>query len=669
MMWIVSLMLMGAMIVPGVGQEAPRPARPDVNKALDRLEFPRGTETDGMALIAWGLAGRFDLLRDTLPIGTPEEEIERVQQWCRSHPNNPEAYYRLGVAYTRAGSQEGVEAVFQMIRRQVRYDPEPSTRYQKEAQAAFQKSVSLFRAVLTERPQDPALWWRLGLALLGAERSEVPEASPDSRKGLDFLAPQRSRYTAAAEALQISRQLDPQFARAYVGLAMVEDSRNDPEKAREWIAKALAVQPDLAYAYAMQYQLVDPFQLLPGWMEAFSLKGDVWGIARAFNLAPLQKAVELAPDHLLYRQNLGSVLTAIGLMATRKPSNPASLPTADERQIFGQAAQHLSFVQQRQPDAAPGVYWLLGLALSRSGKGPEAVRLLQEGFQRYPLHREMAFTLADVQVREGRREEARAVLEEKRKRQAEPADHTYLAYLAYLDREWDRAAEEETKALAEGVSQEESDWKRLRAAAHLGRALVALRQGEAEQAVDELAKVNEADRINPTHYLAQGLAESLRGHQEQAKTYFWWALCDDPEDPAVQATAREFLSEADYQNYLQAARDYRQKQEKESARFRPVMGYLPLLFEVLALLEAQDEKTAEQRVVEKADRWREGFASLVSAFKEDKDKEEGEAEARENQQFHQKFIQALRFVAETFQKRLNDGSLLEQMEGLEEEDP
>lgn len=634
-----ALLLTVLVIVPCVGQETPKPNAPDVNKALDRVEFPTYTDYIRVMEFLSGIMGfdTSDFLRDATPTGTPEDEVKAAQQLCRSRPNDPEAHYRLGVAYSRAQQS-------------------------KEARAAFQESADLYRKLLGQKPKDAALWWRLGLALIGAEPWDAKPVSVDFTKlRANLLAPQRTKLKAAEEAFQKSLKLNPQFAKAYAGLALVEKERGDYDKAKEWMERASSVNPREAYVYAVQPSTVDVFEWMLGLSALLKPKGDPWKAARIFHVPSLQKAVELAPDNLLYRQRLGTSLAIAGAVSIETiPDGRAAPPSADEMQIFRQAAQHLALVQQRRPDVMPEVYALLGTSLSRSGKMEEAVRIFDEGIKRYPLSSEIAFSFANSFVRQGENGRARIVIEEKQKRKAEPVDHNYLAYLAYLNKEWDKAEEEQVKALSKGVGMNEFEWKVFSSAVYLGRVLIALRKGNVEQATTELTKVETPVPSEPTHNLVQGIVESLKGNQQEASNHFYWALCDNPNDADAQAVVREFMGETGYQSHLQQAKDYKKEQDEKSARDIGTLSYLRMLCEVWTLIEANNTKVAEQRVIEKVGKWKEGFEKLATMVEEWSEKEE-------NEQAVKGFTKSLRFVAEVFKRRFKDESLLEVAKRLDED--
>ncbi|MFN3638869.1 MAG: tetratricopeptide repeat protein [Chloroherpetonaceae bacterium] len=269
--------------------------------------------------------------------GRQARAIEFAQEAQRLAPNEFEANFLLGVAFSEAFQYSDAEPFFL---RAVELAPKNVEAQMKlasvslklgksqEARNALETSLSLLNAILRTNPDSAEVIENVGLAyLIFGEWEEVEEAikklyalrSPlafDLSKRIEALQTQAKAEIRYLKAVQRVRKKDAQLcfniANAYLYL-------KDFPNAMEWFKKTVELKPDYAAAHrnmAMIYTREKKFDdAIPAFKEAIKhtrsdspeMVGLFVGLGNCFlNLSMLEKAIEAFETAIRYGNDLAT---------------------------------------------------------------------------------------------------------------------------------------------------------------------------------------------------------------------------------------------------------------------------------------------------------------------------------------------------------------------------
>lgn len=282
-------------------------------------------------------------------------------------------------------------------------------------------------ALAAEQPRRPLVHFYLGTALFNAQRFEE-----------------------AAESFNRCIQLDPRFARAYVGLGMCAMKRNRPDIALSAFQKAVKDDPNSAEARFMLGTLYMDFlnsnsMALPELLKATELDpqndGAWYRLAECRSalsqpneaIAAAKKALSLKKNQPEYHRLLGQLYAFKGDFKTAEPylkralqlnpSDPEAhysmaklyLSRSPRLQDVEKAAREARQAAQLAPEMPP-IHVILGEVAVRQGKMDEAVQHLQRALSLDPENDSATFKLAEVYRRTGKMEQARQLVEQFQRR-------------------------------------------------------------------------------------------------------------------------------------------------------------------------------------------------------------------------------------------------------------
>jgi tetratricopeptide (TPR) repeat protein len=261
-------------------------------------------------------------------------------------------------------------------------------------------------ALATEQPRRPLVHFYLGTALFNAQRVEE-----------------------AAESFNRCIQLDPRFARAYVGLGTCAMKMNRPPIALDAMQQAVKYDPNSAEAHFMLGTLYMDFlnsnsSALPELLKATELDpkndGAWYRLAECRSaLSQPNEAIEAAKKAL----NLKNAEPYLRRALQLEPSDPEAhysmaklyLSRSPRPQDVEKAAREAKQAVQLDPEMPP-IHVILGEVAMRQGKMDEAVQRLQRALSLDPENDSATFKLAEVYRRTGKMEQARQLVEEFQRR-------------------------------------------------------------------------------------------------------------------------------------------------------------------------------------------------------------------------------------------------------------
>ncbi len=282
-------------------------------------------------------------------------------------------------------------------------------------------------ALAVEQPRRPLVHFYLGTALFNAQRIEE-----------------------AAESFNRCLQLDPRFARAYVGLGMCTMKMNRPQIALAAMQQAVKYDPNSAEARFMLGILYMDFlnsnsSALPELLKATELDpkndGAWYRLAECRSaLSQPNEAIEAAKKALSLKKNqpeyhrlLGQLYAFKGDFKTAEPylkralqlepSDPEAhysmaklyLSRSPRPQDVEKAAREARQAAQLNPEMPP-IHVILGEVAVRQGNMDEAVQHLQRALSLDPENDAATFKLAEVYRRTGKMEQARQLVEQFQRR-------------------------------------------------------------------------------------------------------------------------------------------------------------------------------------------------------------------------------------------------------------
>jgi tetratricopeptide (TPR) repeat protein len=222
----------------------------------------------------------------------------------QAYPDDPDVLYNLAELYTRLWDRVAAELMEK--------HPESFRVHQlggevMEAQGRTDRAIKEYQLALKENPRVPHLNFRIGRLILQAggpdadqqalERFQqelaVNSSDAPSEYWIGVVYTNQHKAKEAEEHFQRSKNLDPQFADPYVGLAKILLQEKQPQRALGELQKAIQLEPDDAAAH---YEL----------MEAYRDQGD---LAKAQQeMAVFQKLQKSNADS--FRSRLDSLLSS-----------------------------------------------------------------------------------------------------------------------------------------------------------------------------------------------------------------------------------------------------------------------------------------------------------------------------------------------------------------------
>ncbi|MBI2186888.1 MAG: protein kinase [Acidobacteria bacterium] len=290
---------------------------------------------------------------------------------------------------------------------------------------------------------------RLALAPAAARRwQQVPAVDPDAydeylRGRYAFRQETLASTEAALACFRKSVALDPRFARAHIGMAdayrllgddfAVMPSAEAARLARESVARALELDPDLAEAHAALANLTFEFDWDFAVAEA--------GYRRAIELDP--SLVGTREDYGMFLASRGRFNEAFGQLSVARQLDPLSPHVTDTTaellyyaRQYERALSELRRVLQLEPGWAPARVGL-GRVFNALGRHEEAIA----EYQRVATDRDPFFDaeLAQAEAALGRAEAARRRIDRLRRQIDAPASqagpHLLVWALAPLNRD------------------------------------------------------------------------------------------------------------------------------------------------------------------------------------------------------------------------------------------
>ena len=255
--------------------------------------------------------------------------LQRVTAW---QPENPAAWYHLGVAYALAGQHERAIQAFQKA---IALDPKRAAPWNGlgnvyRALGRYEEAIQACQQAIALDPKDAYPW-----------------------NGLGNVYRDLGRYEEAIQAYQQAIALDPRLAVPWSGLGIVYTALGRYEEAIQACRQAIALDPKNAapwnnlgnvyrdlgrYEEAIQaYQkaiALDPKFALPwnGLGNVYALRGE-WEQA----LEAFRRAIELEPEDGTHRSSIAGALRALGREAEAQEEIARARPLMEKETEYNRA--------------------------------------------------------------------------------------------------------------------------------------------------------------------------------------------------------------------------------------------------------------------------------------------------------------------------------------------
>ncbi|MBK1703622.1 XrtA/PEP-CTERM system TPR-repeat protein PrsT [Halochromatium glycolicum] len=491
-----------------------------------------------------------------------------LSRYTRRFPSSPEANRLLALSRLRDGDSERAEQTLGAI---LKADPEDRTTLAMMsnlylAQGRADEALHHLRKVIAMEPDSAATRAKLGIALLQegqreegfSELDRAIELAPGETQRLEIaIVLERLRaaeYQQALERLERLHEREALSPGLYYNLkAIAHVGLNEIETAKaifnEGLEKVPAEQrPDLANNLArlqlrdgnsqeaqelLSDSLSETPEHLPSLMSFARLKAQANDLEEAQAL--LERAVAAHPD----AQQPRLALAQLHLRADR--------PT--------DALELLRETDQQGPERSTGWLALMATALVNAGNPTEAIDILRELHEQRPDAANVSLMLSRLLIERGDRAEARNLLEQAMKRDAENLGlRLTLVELLTLEAELDEAAER----LAPAAEAHPDDPRVLARAGAIEFA--AGRYAEAIDAFQRARRLAPADR-----YVAGALAKAqhVADDTEAAVATLSDWLQQFPDDPGMRllqanllvALNRDGETIAAYRRYLDSGQE------------------------------------------------------------------------------------------------------------------
>ena len=197
------------------------------------------------------------------------DSAQNVAQTLRqAYPNDPDVLYNLAELYTRLWDNVAAELMEK--------HPESFRVHQlagevMEAQGRTDRAIKEYQLALKENPRVPQLNYRIGRLILRAGGPDADQRALEkfqqelavnfddapSEYWIGVVYTNQHKAREAEEHFQRSKNLDPEFAAPYVGLAKVLLQEKQPQRAIGELQKAIQLEPNDAAAH---YELMEAYR-------------------------------------------------------------------------------------------------------------------------------------------------------------------------------------------------------------------------------------------------------------------------------------------------------------------------------------------------------------------------------------------------------------------------
>jgi len=345
-------------------------------KADKAREVLAGSSAQGTASSAtWTLVGNSEFAANRL-----SDAEAAYRKAIVDEPDSYAAWFNLGLVLDRTGRTHDAEDAFE---RAIRINPDSTkawsnlSRIQRDRGDKITALASVQRAVQAD-PANAEAWRDLGNMRFAAKdyRESAPafqrivdlgKAIAGDQVSLGESLVRLGQLDAATTAFLAAEKLEPENARALLGLAMLWGQRGDNKQALEYAERAVKKEPGNGSAWSSKgYALIR----LGRYPEA---------------VAAMQTAVKLSPDSSNVWINSGEALLLNGnlsqaIYALEKAVSLA--PAASDGHLFlaqaylstgqsGKARQEAQTVLSRSPDLPPAL-GIITLSLLADGKNDDA---------------------------------------------------------------------------------------------------------------------------------------------------------------------------------------------------------------------------------------------------------------------------------------------------------
>jgi len=373
------------------------------SEALEKYEeAERGLPLDGKALREF-LAEALHILaaRLVLPEGAysaihhPDAVriLQRVTAW---QPENPAAWYHLGVACALADQHEQAIQAFQ---RAIALDPKDAYPWNGLGnvyctQGRYDEAIQAYQQAIALDPKIAAPWYGLGNVYSDLGRYDEAIQAYQQAIALDpkIAAPWNGlgnvysdlgRYDEAIQAYQQAIALDPKFAYPWNGLGNVYSDLGRYDEAIQAYQQAIALDPKFAapwYGLGNVYRTQDRYdEAIQAYQQAIALDpkfaypwnglGVIYAVRGEWEqaLEAFRRAVELAPEDGAYHTSIAGALRALGREAEAQEEIARARPLMEKETEYNRAC-----------------------FAAICGEKEEALRLLEIALQKRQVSREWA---------------------------------------------------------------------------------------------------------------------------------------------------------------------------------------------------------------------------------------------------------------------------------------
>jgi tetratricopeptide (TPR) repeat protein len=255
--------------------------------------------------------------------------LQKVTAW---QPENPVAWYHLGVAYALAGQHEQAIQAFQKA---IALDPKYAAPWNGlgvvyRDLGRYDEAIQACQQAIALDPKYAAPWNNLGNVYRDLGRYEeaiqayrqaialAPKfAVPWSGLGIVYAA--LGRYDDAIQAYQQAIALDPKHAHPWNGLGVVYRALGRYEEAIQACQQAIALDPKDATPWN-------------GLGNVYALRGE-WEQA----LEAFRRAIELEPEDGTHRSSIAGALRALGREAEAQEEIARARPLMEKETEYNRA--------------------------------------------------------------------------------------------------------------------------------------------------------------------------------------------------------------------------------------------------------------------------------------------------------------------------------------------
>ena len=201
------------------------------------------------------------------------------------------------------------------------------------AEGRFAEAMQIYQEILVSDPKSIATQYGVAECLLGLDKasdaktmfdaiSQTPEYRPRSLQGAGLAELALGQREEAAKSLRDAAEADPSLWRAWNGLGLIADMKQEPKEAETIYRRALTINPKSAILHNnLGYSRLlagIPDEAIAELREAFSLDPSSETVQNNYRLALAVKGRYAEAIRGVVKKNLAIILNNVGYVAMQR---------------------------------------------------------------------------------------------------------------------------------------------------------------------------------------------------------------------------------------------------------------------------------------------------------------------------------------------------------------